>query len=130
MTANLAPDDVATSEAARLLGLPLHRVQRLVREGFVPRPVKGRVGLIAAACGHVAALRADARNLPTLAARRAAAKHDDAGRRAILDAEAAAVRDLRRLAKNATPERAAAIHAAADRIKTARSQALRMLRYA
>lgn len=123
-----APDDCGTSQAAALLGLPLHRVQQIVRQGHVAQPTKGRINLIACALGHVASLREDARNLPSTAARRAAATRDDAGRRAILDLEAEALRDLKRLARVVPAERAAAISAAAGRIKAARVQALAMIR--
>lgn len=127
MTAR-APDDCQTSEAARLLGLPLHRIQQLVREGHVPQPVKGRVGLIAAAIGHVSALREDARRLPSTSARRAAAKRDDSARRAILAAEEEALHRLDRMARRADPARRAAIRAAAARIRQARAEAMAMLR--
>jgi hypothetical protein len=130
MTANRAPDDVGTAEAAAHLGLRMHRVQQVVREGFVPQPVKGRVGLIAAAIGHVAALRADARDMPTPAARRSAAKRDDTAREAILKAEDDALIRLDRLARRADPARRAAIRAAQARIRQARAEAIWMLRNA
>lgn len=123
-----APDECGTSEAAAALGLPLHRIQQVVREGFVPQPVKGRIGLIAAALGHVAALREDARNVPSTAARRAAAKRDDSARRAILKAEDDALFRLDRLARRADPSRRAAIRAAQIRIRAARAEAMGMLR--
>jgi hypothetical protein len=127
MTAPRSPDEVCPEDAARLLGLPLHRLRALVQQGHVAQPVRGRLGLIAAACGHVAALRADARNLPTTAERRAAGQRDDTGRRAILDAEDKALRDLDRMARGASPERAAAIHAAQARIRAARVEAIARL---
>jgi hypothetical protein len=127
MTADRAPDDVSTAEAAHILGLPLRRLRVLMQSGQVKPTGWGRVGLIAVACAHIAAMRADAERLPTSAERRAAAKRDDAGRRAILDLEAEALRDLKRLARGAPPERAAAISAAAGRIKAARVEALRIL---
>lgn len=126
MTAR-APDEVCPEDAARLLGLPLHRLRQLVQQGHVAQPVRGRVSLIAAACGHVAALRKEARNVPTAATRRAADQRDDTGRRAILDLEAEALRDLDRMARGASPERAAAIHAAQARIRAARVEAIARL---
>jgi hypothetical protein len=127
MTAR-APDDCQTSEAARLLGLPLHRVQQIVRQGHVAQPTKGRIGLIAAACGHVAALREDARRLPSTSARRTAAKRDDSARRAILKAEDDALFRLDRLARRADPSRRAAIRAAQARIRAARAEAMKATR--
>jgi len=59
-----APDDVPIGVAADLLGVPLHVLQIAVRDGFIPQPVKRRVGLIAAATGYVAALRAAATQPP------------------------------------------------------------------
>lgn len=123
-----APDDCGTSEAAAALGLPLHRIQQVVREGHVPQPTKGRISLTAAALGHVAALREDARNLPTMAARRAVEKRDDSARRAILKAEEEALHHLDRLARGADPARRTAIRAAQARIRQTRAEAMKATR--
>lgn len=128
MTTDRAPDCCGTSQAAALLGLPLHRIQQVVRQGHIHQPVKGRVGLIAAACGHVAALREDARRLPSTSARRATEKRDVKTHRTILDMENDALHRLDHMARRADPARRAAIRAAQARIRAARAEAMAMLR--
>ncbi|WP_151717550.1 hypothetical protein [Gemmobacter serpentinus] len=118
-----APDEVKTADAARLLGLPLHRLHALIRGKYIEQQVRGRIGLISCVVAYVAALRNDARNLPSTTASTTANRADDRTRRKLLDMEDRALLRLDRMARRADPARRAAIRAAQARIRAARAEA-------
>jgi len=62
--ADLPPDALPTTAAARLLGLGEERVRQLAKQGYIPKIARGHTTVGGAISGYIRFLKAEARKTP------------------------------------------------------------------